>query len=163
MATSVVRLRTESNGCSLPPCGGGPGRGESPTRCTWQNTEWLGEDVVAKVRELKAGDGPTLLVQGSGVLLQTLLTADLLDEIRLLIYPLVLGSGKRFFGEGTMPAALRLTGSTTTPSGVLITRYERAGEVQTGSFAMETPTAAEVERRKERAPGLLNPLGRATF
>jgi dihydrofolate reductase len=118
-----------------------------PDTLTWQNTEWLGEDVVAKVRELQACEGPTLLVQGSSVLLQTLQAADLLDEIRLLIYPLVLGRGKRFFGEGTLPAAYRLTSSTTSPNGVLLTRYERAGEVQTGSFAMETPTAAEVERR----------------
>ena len=82
------------------------------------------------------------------MLVQALLAADLLDEIRLLIYPLVLGRGKRFFGDGTIPARFRLTNSQTSPNGVLITRYERAGEVRTGSFAMETPTAAEIERRK---------------
>ena len=68
-------------------------------------------------------------------------------RIRLAVYPLALGRGKRFFGEGTTPAAFRLTRSETSPNGVLLTRYERAGEVATGSFAMETPTAAELERR----------------
>ena len=81
------------------------------------------------------------------MLVQALLAADLLDEIRLLIYPLVFGPGKRFFGDGTIPAAFRLTRSETSPNGVLLTRYERASDVATASFAMETPTAAELERR----------------
>jgi len=119
-----------------------------PETLTWRNTEWLGPDPAARLAELKAGDGPTLLVQGSSALTQQLLAADLLDEIRLLIYPLVLGRGKRFFGEGTLPAAFRLTHSTTSPNGVLITRYQRGGEVTTGSFGMEVPTQAELERRK---------------
>jgi len=119
----------------------------SPDTLTWKNTEWLGKDVVAKLRDLKKGDGPMLLLQGSSALIQQLLAADLIDEVRLLIYPLVLGKGKRFFGDGTLPAAFKLTTSKTSPSGVIITRYERAGEVTTGSFGMETPTAAELERR----------------
>jgi dihydrofolate reductase len=120
-----------------------------PDTLTWANTEWLGKDVVARVEELKRGDGPVLLVQGSSVLTQQLLANDLIDEVRLLIYPLVLGKGKRFFGEGTIPAAFRLTASTTSPNGIIITRYERAGEVTTGSFGMETPTEAELERRRK--------------
>jgi len=60
----------------------------------------------------------------------------------------LLGKGKRLFGEGTIPAAFRLTKSHTSPNGALIATYERAGDVKTGSFAMETPTAAELERRK---------------
>ena len=119
----------------------------SPDTLAWRNTEWLGNDVVARLRDLKREDGPMLLVQGSSVLIQELLAADLIDEVRLLIYPLVLGRGKRFFGAGAKPAAFRLAGSSTSPNGVLITRYERAGEVKTGSFGMETPTAAELERR----------------
>ena len=119
----------------------------SPGTLTWQNSRWLGEDAVATLRDLKRQDGPILLIQGSRVLVQKLLAADLIDEVRLLIYPLVLGRGKRFFGDGTPPAALKLAGSETSRSGVLLTRYERAGEVQTGSFAMETPSAAELERR----------------
>jgi dihydrofolate reductase len=89
-----------------------------------------------------------LLVQGSSVLLQTLLAHDLLDEIKLLIFPIVLGRGKRLFGEGTVPAGLRLTGATASTTGVLITSYTRAGAVATGNFGMETPSEAEIARRK---------------
>jgi dihydrofolate reductase len=114
---------------------------------TWQNSQWLGRDVVAALRELKATDGPALLTQGSSELIQTLLAADLIDELRLLIFPLVLGPGKRLFGDGTVPAAFRLTKSATSPSGVLIASYERAGAVTAGSFAMEQPSEAERARR----------------
>jgi dihydrofolate reductase len=119
-----------------------------PGTLAWQNTEWLGKDVVGRVEELKRGEGPVLLIQGSSGLIQQLFANDLIDEVRLLVYPLVLGRGKRFFGEGAVPAALKLAGSTTSPSGVLLTSYEPAGEVTTGSFAMETPTEAEIERRR---------------
>ena len=83
------------------------------------------------------------------MLLQTLLANDLVDELRLVVFPLVLGRGKRLFGDGAIPAAFRLTRFATSPSGVLIARYDRAGEVRTGSFAMEKPTADELERRRE--------------
>ena len=105
--------------------------------------------MVASLRELKAGDGPVLLTQGSSELIQTLLAADLIDELRLLIFPLVLGRGKRLFGDGAIPAAFSLTKSVTSPSGVLIASYARAGEVKTGSFAMEEPTEAEIARRRK--------------
>jgi dihydrofolate reductase len=121
----------------------------SPATLTWQNSRSLGSDVVAALRDLKKTDGPRLLVQGSSALIQTLLARDLIDEFRLLIFPLVLGKGKRLFGEGAMPAAFKLTKSVTSPGGTLIAAYERAGDVKTGSFALETPTAAEVERRKD--------------
>jgi dihydrofolate reductase len=120
----------------------------SPDTLTWQNSQWLGRDVVARLRELKEEDGPHLVIQGSSELIQTLLAADLIDEFRLLIFPLVMGKGKRLFGNGTMPSAFKLTKSATSPSGVLIASYERAGEIKTGSFALETPTQAELERRK---------------
>jgi dihydrofolate reductase len=120
----------------------------SPATLTWKNSSWLGEDIIATLERLKAGDGPDLLIQGSSGLIQQLLANDLIDEVRLLIYPLVLGKGKPFFGEGTIPAAFRCTKSVTAPNGVLIANYERAGEVATGSVAMETPTNAELERRK---------------
>ena len=115
---------------------------------SWQNSESLGNDVPGRVRELKKQNGPMLLVQGSSELLQTLLAHDLVDEIRLLTYPVVFGKGKRFFGDGTIPAAFKLTSSASAPSGVLIASYERAGEIKTGSFALEDPTDAELERRK---------------
>jgi dihydrofolate reductase len=121
----------------------------SPDTLTWKNSKSLGKDVVATVSELKQGNGPMLLMQGSSVLIQQLLANDLIDEFRLMIFPLVLGRGKRLFGEGTIPAAFKCTGSQTTPVGVIMANYERAGEIRTGSFAMETPTEAELERRRK--------------
>jgi dihydrofolate reductase len=123
----------------------------APDTLGWQNSRGLGADVVATLRELKATDGPALLTQGSTELIQTLLAADLIDELRLSIFPLVLGKGKRLFGGGAVPATFRLTKSTTSPSGVIIASYERAGPVTTGSFAMEQPTDAELERRRRLA------------
>lgn len=120
----------------------------SPETFSWQNSEWLGNDVPSRIRELKKQNGSVLLVQGSSELLQILLAHDLVDEIRLLIYPLLLGKGKRFFGSGTISAAFKLTSSSSAPNGVLIASYERAGGIKTGSFALENPTDAEVERRK---------------
>jgi dihydrofolate reductase len=119
-----------------------------PESLTWQNSRGLGTDVVAAVRELKKQDGPTLLTQGSSELVHLLLTHDLVDELRLLTYPLVLGRGKRLFGTDAAPAALRLVTSKVSPNGTVIATYARAGEVKTGSFAMEQPTAAETERRR---------------
>jgi dihydrofolate reductase len=121
-------------------------RGSKPL--SWQHSRSLGGDVVAALRELKKGDGPMLLIQGSGNLIQTLLAADLIDEFRLLIFPLVLGKGKRLFAEGTLPAAFRVVKWAVSPSGVVIATYARDGEVKTGSFAAETPSEAEVERRR---------------
>ena len=92
----------------------------SPKTLHWQNSRWLGEDVVATVERLKAENGPDLLMQGSSGLIQQLLANDLIDEFRLLIYPLALGRGKRLFGEGTIPAAFTCTKSAATPNGVLI-------------------------------------------
>jgi dihydrofolate reductase len=75
-----------------------------------------------------------LQVHGSGNLIQTLLQNDLVDELWLKIYPITLGSGKRLFAEGTIPAAFELTDSKISPSGVIIANYKRAGEIKTGSF-----------------------------
>jgi dihydrofolate reductase len=120
----------------------------SPGTLTWQNSQSLGKDVPARLRELKKETGPQLLIQGSSDLIQTLLTHDLIDEFRILIYPLVLGKGKRLFGDGTIPAAFKLTKSAVGTSGVLIATYERAGDIKTGSFAPDKPSLAEIERRK---------------
>jgi dihydrofolate reductase len=120
----------------------------APETLSWRNSQALGSDIVAALRDLKQTEGPDLLTQGSGALIRTLLAQDLIDEISLLIYPLVLGRGKRLFGDGTLPAAFTLTKATTSPGGVLIATYARAGEVRTGSFALEAPTEAELERRK---------------
>lgn len=122
-----------------------------PETLSWANSEPLGDDILARLKELKADDGPRLLIQGSGELFRQLLAADLVDEITLMIFPLVLGRGKRLFGEGAIPAAFRLVRSTTSPGGAVIATYERAGEVKTGSFAMDEPSEAELERRRRLA------------
>ena len=119
-----------------------------PDSLTWKNSEWLGPDAVAKLRELKKKDGPILLTQGSSELVRLLLEQDLVDELRLLIFPVVLGRGKRLFGERSHPGAFELAGSKTSPSGVVVATYRRAGEVRLGSFALKEPSPAELERRK---------------
>jgi dihydrofolate reductase len=84
---------------------------------------------------LKEGDdGPELQVHGSGNLAQTLIRHGLVDEYRLWVFPLVLGSGKRLFADGTIPAALRLVDSKVSATGVVMGTYEPAGEIVTGSF-----------------------------
>lgn len=100
----------------------------------WSNSVFLKDDVPEAINRLKQEEGPDLQVYGSSVLVQTLLKHDLVDELWLKIFPVTLGSGKRLFGEGTMPAAFRLTDAKTSPAGVIVANYERAGEVQTGSF-----------------------------
>lgn len=92
-------------------------------------------DVVAKLKELKEQDGPMLQVHGSSNLIQALLKHDLVDELWLKTFPVTLGSGKRLFGDGTIPAAFELIESKTSPSGVIFASYKRAGDVKTGSFA----------------------------
>jgi dihydrofolate reductase len=101
---------------------------------TWQNSVALRGDLPAAIAELKQQDGPDLLVQGSGALYQTLFRHDLLDELTLLVFPVVLGGGLRLFGDGVVPASFELSHSTTTPTGVVVSTYRRAGAVKTGTF-----------------------------
>jgi dihydrofolate reductase len=119
-----------------------------PDSLTWQNTQALGEDVPGALASLKRQQGPDLLIQGSSELIQTLLRHDLIDRFQLMVMPLVLGSGKKLFDDGAMPAALKLTGSKVSTTGVVVASYERDGAVKTGSFAMDEPTEAELERRR---------------
>ena len=106
----------------------------SSLKLEWENSVPLVGNVAEKVKKLKKEDGPDLHVWGSGNLVQTLLKHDLVDELWLKIFPIVLGSGKKLFAEGTIPKAFRLIKSLTGPSGVIVANYERAGEVKTGSF-----------------------------
>ncbi len=99
---------------------------------SWENTEVIND--LEKLKELKASTGPDLQVYGSGNLVQTLMEHDLVDEFWLKIFPITLGSGKRLFERGTKPAAFTLTESKITPSGIIIAKYKRSGEVKTGSF-----------------------------
>lgn len=107
---------------------------ETLAESNWDTTVFIRGNVVEKIRRLKHEDGPDLQVWGSGWLLQTLLKHDLVDELSLKTFPVTLGTGKRLFGEGTIAAAFRLTHAETTPSGIVVASYERAGAVQTGSF-----------------------------
>jgi dihydrofolate reductase len=117
-------------------------------KLTWQNSHSLAPDAVAAVKALKDGDGPDLLTQGSTDFLKTLFEYNLVDEINVFIFPLVLGKGKRLFGDGSFPHAWKLAGSKTSDNGITFNKYVRGGEIITGSFAFETPTEAELERRR---------------
>jgi dihydrofolate reductase len=101
---------------------------------TWDRSSLIEGDVAQGVAALKEQDGPELQVHGSGNLLQTLLRAGLVDEWQLLTFPVVLGRGKRLFGDGAVPAALELVSSSVSSTGVVVTRHVPAGEVVTGSF-----------------------------
>jgi len=105
------------------------------TELEWANSQLIEGEVAEGVASLKEADGPELQVHGSANLIQTLLAADLVDEVRVLIYPVVVGSGKRLFGDGTIPRAFELTASKVSPSGVIIATFRRAGEVEVGTFA----------------------------
>jgi dihydrofolate reductase len=102
---------------------------------TWDKSVLLEGDVAKAVADLKRATGPELQVHGSGNLIQTLLRNNLIDEIRLLVYPVLIGSGKRLFADGTIPAGLKLLGAKVSPSGVVMGKYVPAGDVVTGSFA----------------------------
>jgi len=119
----------------------------------WNNSTLLTGGVAEYVAELKRQDGPEIQVHGSVGLIQTLLEHDLIDEYRLWIFPLVLGKGKRFFGAGTIPGGMKLVDSATSKTGVTINTYERAGDIDLGSFEFDEPTEAEMERRKRLAEG----------
>lgn len=98
----------------------------------WENTVVIKD--VSGLKKLKQQNGRDLQVHGSGNLIQTLLKNDLVDELWLKIFPITLGSGKHLFEDGAIPAAFKLIGSKTSPSGVIIANYKRAGKVKTGSF-----------------------------
>lgn len=117
----------------------------------WAGTQWLGEDPVAALKAIKAADGPDLVVQGSSDFLQTLLRHGLVDELKLLTFPVLLGHGKRLFSDGIAPSALELVQSKSTSNGGVISTYRPAGPVKTGSFALAEPTDAEKERRRSLA------------
>lgn len=104
------------------------------TSSEWQPSVFFGGNIAEKVRELKKEDGPNLHVFGSANLVQTLMKHDLVDEFWLKIYPLTLGTGKRLFADGTIPAAFKVTESQISPNGIMIANYERVGAVTTGRY-----------------------------
>ena len=100
----------------------------------WQPSVFLSGDIAEKVAKIKLQPGPDLNVWGSSNLLQTLIKHDLVDVFWLMIYPITLGSGKRLFAGGTIPAAFKVTESTVTPIGAIVVSYERAGAITSGSL-----------------------------
>ena len=103
-----------------------------PESLEWGPFEGLGPDIVADVRRIKSQDGPDLILWGSSTLTSVLLEHGLADEILLVVYPVLLGTGKRLFAEGTPPRAFELAGSNALPSGVILTTYKATGSLKTG-------------------------------
>jgi dihydrofolate reductase len=100
---------------------------------SWNNSHLVTGDVVDEIKKLKAEDGPDLFVWGSGQLIQTLLSNDLINQMNILTYLVTIGSGKKLFADGTKPQTFKVTSSRISPSGVLIATYEPAGELKTGT------------------------------
>jgi dihydrofolate reductase len=99
----------------------------------WKNTKFI--KSVGDIKKLRESDGPDIQVWGSSQLVHLLLENDLVDELRLMTYPLILGKGKKLFADSATPAAFKLLKSRTGTSGVIVAWYKRAGKVTTGSFA----------------------------
>jgi dihydrofolate reductase len=120
-------------------------------RVEWNNSTLITGDVAEYVATLKRQNGPEIQVHGSPGLIQTLLKHDLIDEFRMWIFPVVIGTGKRFFGGGTIPAGLKLVDSKVSKTGVTINTYERAGDINPGSMEFDESTEAEIKRRERLA------------
>ncbi|HEY7942888.1 MAG TPA: dihydrofolate reductase family protein [Casimicrobiaceae bacterium] len=103
-----------------------------PEGLAWGPFAGLGPDLVADVRRIKSQDGPDLILWGSSTLTSVLLEHGLVDEVLLVVYPVLLGTGKRFFAEGTPPRSFELVGSKALPSGVILTTYKATGSLKTG-------------------------------
>jgi len=116
----------------------------------WNVSTIIKGDVVKQLANLKVQSGPDLQVHGSGNLIQTLLKDDLVNELHVWIFPVTIGSGKRLFAEGTVPASFKLPDFKVSTTGVIIATYEKGGKIETGSFALEEPSKAEVARQKLR-------------
>jgi len=115
----------------------------------WRNSVRLAGGVIDAVARLKEGDGPDLMTQGSATLVRSLLAAGLVDELFLSIFPVLLGKGKRWFGEGSKPGEWTMVDSLTSATGVVIARYRPSGPIRTGSFVQGDPSEAEIERREK--------------
>lgn len=117
------------------------------TPLDWAHSHRLEGDLVEAVRALKATEGRDLLIQGSSEVIHTLLAHDLIDQLTVLTFPVVLGRGKRLFDESSRPHAWVLENSDASATGVVVGTYRRAGDVPVGSFGDDSPSPAELERR----------------
>ncbi|MGZ3772556.1 MAG: dihydrofolate reductase family protein [Pseudobdellovibrionaceae bacterium] len=113
----------------------------------WQNSHRITN--IEGVKNLKASEGPDLLIQGSTTIYPQLLTENLIDRLFVMTFPIVLGKGKKLFGAGTPPCAMKLVSSDVSSTGVIIATYEPAGKIPLGSFQQNNPSPAEI-RRQER-------------
>jgi dihydrofolate reductase len=120
----------------------------------WQNSSKLSGDTAADaVAELKRSEGRDLLIQGSSTLYSPLLSANLIDRLLLLTFPVVLGRGKRIFDGSQPPGEMKLVEHFVTSNGVIIAAYEPAGEVRTGGFGPDEPSERELRRREKIKEG----------
>lgn len=113
-----------------------------PETLKWQNTKALGSDIIASLRDLKKTDGRDLVVQGSSELVRQLLAADIVDHLHLITFPVILGHGKRLFGDDATPRGFALEKTIVSDTGVIAAWYTRAGEVKTGSFEFDNSAKA---------------------
>ena len=117
----------------------------------WENSERLGS--LEPLRDIKQGSGPDLVIQGSSTLYPQLLAAGLLDELTLMISPIVLGQGKRLFGNGTPPRTLKMTGHQVSDAGSIIATFQPAGDVELGTYVTSEPSERENARQAAMAEG----------
>jgi dihydrofolate reductase len=117
---------------------------------SWRTSQRISGDIAAEIRGLKASGGPPLHIWGSSQLLQTLIAADLIDEFRLWVFPVVLGEGKRLFGNGLPPRRLKLVEAGRTPSGVLLDTYRPAGPIPGEKAEPESSWKAAPVRGRKR-------------
>jgi dihydrofolate reductase len=120
-------------------------------RLDWQNSHRL--ESIDAIAHLKRGEGPDLIIQGSGTLYPQMLRGGLIDRLILMTFPVTLGSGKRLFGDGTPPGAMHMVEHQITPGGNIVATYQPDGAVETGNFKVEEPSAAELERREKVEAG----------
>ncbi|CAG5074736.1 putative protein YyaP [Dyadobacter sp. CECT 9623] len=106
------------------------------TNASWENTVLLNHDTIKQIKSLKSTNGIDLQVHGSSNLIQSLLQHGLIDQMNIWIYPLVIGKGKRLFGNGTVPSNFKLVSHAISTTGVIITSFEANGEIPIGSFAL---------------------------
>ena len=123
----------------------------SDERLEWDNSHKLSGDTAAAVAELKQSEGRDLLIQGSSTLYPPLLSARLIDRLMLMTFPLVLGRGKSIFDGSEKAGTMKLVDQFVSSSGVVMTTYEPAGDVKTGTFETKEPSEAELERRRQFA------------
>ena len=115
----------------------------------WKNSFLIKDNVVHEIGKLKEQDGPELQVHGSGNLIKTLVERNLVDLFNIWTFPVVVGRGKQMFGEGTKASCLKLVDVRSSSTGVIIASYRPGGKLKTGSFALDKPAEAEIERHKK--------------